>query len=317
MAKNVKGEYDRKGAKAIALKNDIDALDERQLFQEYGSVTVEEGAVTNVTNLPHYQVLLDLNLYPDLKSERFCNDCGLMPRAPNRLGKCYFCHHNDELNEFGILEKSVVDSALVEMFGIENFRPGQMECIKIFFEGTNVSVVMTTGDGKSLIFQLTRIARNRKWTLFIIVTPLTSLCDDLLKHCLKNHKPCAAVRGSTSNADRERIAREIFFKRLSTIIIVPEILQSRYMADTISWAEEEGMKLMIMVDESHVTQEVGRPAYNLLANYSEATFLMLSATCSPDELNLMQDKFGILDKPIFTYTSPNAKKYPIQCQHSL
>jgi superfamily II DNA helicase RecQ len=96
------------------------------------------------------------------------------------------------------------------------------------------------------------------------------------------------------------------------LIIVPEMLQSKYITDLLEWIEAKGKKLKIVVDESHVTQEISRPSYGLLSNYSEATFLMLSATCSPDELDLMRVKFGIEDKPIFPYISPNVLPANIQ-----
>ena len=311
--KNVKGEYDRKGAKAIALKNDIDALDVKKLFHEYGSVSSEEGLVMNVTLFPQYQVLMDLKIFVDLAAERFCTECMHMPRAPHYSGKCLYCYHNSQFSLTpGILQDAVVRAALNEMFGINEFRSGQLECMKMFCDGTDVSVAMPTGEGKSLIFQMPRVALNRKSVFFLIVTPLTSLCDDLLKHCLKHHIPCAAVRGSTSRTTRELIAREIYYERLSMLIIVPEMLQSRYITDMLAWLEGKGKTLKIIVDESHVTQEIGRPSYGLLANYADATFLMLSATCSPEELELMRVKFGIEDKPIFSYISPNVLPANIQ-----
>src|ERR1700754_2682792 len=68
-----------------------------------------------------------------------------------------------------------VDGALSEMFGFERFRPGQREAVLAAREGRDVLVVMPTGSGKSLCYQLPALMRT---DLTLVVSPLVSLMQD-------------------------------------------------------------------------------------------------------------------------------------------
>src|SRR3954469_7610349 len=66
-------------------------------------------------------------------------------------------------------------AALRQHFGFEAFRPGQEEAVRGALEGRNVLVVMPTGAGKSLCYQLPALVRE---DLTLIVSPLVSLMQD-------------------------------------------------------------------------------------------------------------------------------------------
>ena len=65
--------------------------------------------------------------------------------------------------------------ALHEVFGFERFRPGQQEAVEAAVAGRDVLVVMPTGSGKSLCYQLPALMRA---DLTIVVSPLVSLMQD-------------------------------------------------------------------------------------------------------------------------------------------
>jgi ATP-dependent DNA helicase RecQ len=68
-----------------------------------------------------------------------------------------------------------VDGALHELFGFERFRPGQREAVEAARDGRDVLVVMPTGSGKSLCYQLPGLMRT---DLTLVVSPLVSLMQD-------------------------------------------------------------------------------------------------------------------------------------------
>src|SRR5262245_66480829 len=68
-----------------------------------------------------------------------------------------------------------VDGALHELFGFESFRPGQREAVEAARAGRDVLVVMPTGSGKSLCYQLPALMRT---DLTLVVSPLVSLMQD-------------------------------------------------------------------------------------------------------------------------------------------
>src|ERR1019366_4088858 len=68
--------------------------------------------------------------------------------------------------------------ALLERFGLEAFRPGQREAVEAALEGRDSLVVMPTGGGKSLCYQLPALADQG---LVVVVSPLIALMSDQLR----------------------------------------------------------------------------------------------------------------------------------------
>src|SRR5436309_10360867 len=68
-----------------------------------------------------------------------------------------------------------VQAALREVFGFPGFRPGQEPAVRAALEGRDVLVVMPTGAGKSLCYQLPALVRE---DLTLVVSPLVSLMQD-------------------------------------------------------------------------------------------------------------------------------------------
>src|SRR5262245_14818136 len=71
--------------------------------------------------------------------------------------------------------RSVLETALRQRFGFEQFRPGQLEAAAAVFEGRDLVAVMPTGSGKSLCFQLPAILLNGTT---VVVSPLIALMKD-------------------------------------------------------------------------------------------------------------------------------------------
>src|SRR5829696_3038839 len=67
------------------------------------------------------------------------------------------------------------EGALHEVFGFESFRPGQREAVEAAVDGRDVLVVMPTGSGKSLCYQLPALMRD---DLTLVVSPLVALMQD-------------------------------------------------------------------------------------------------------------------------------------------
>src|SRR2546430_7083818 len=72
---------------------------------------------------------------------------------------------------------------LLTRFGLAEFRPGQREAVQAALEGTDSLVVMPTGGGKSLCYQLPALAADRDPTrpLVLVVSPLIALMADQLR----------------------------------------------------------------------------------------------------------------------------------------
>src|SRR5438270_7433637 len=92
--------------------------------------------------------------------------------------------------------------ALRRLFGFEHFRPGQSEAVKAALADRDALVVMPTGSGKSLCYQLPALMRD---DLTLVVSPLVSLMQDQVQAlpalAPSPVEPFTAQRGHGANAD--------------------------------------------------------------------------------------------------------------------
>src|SRR4051812_31421371 len=103
-------------------------------------------------------------------------------------------------------------AALRQHFGFEAFRPGQEEAVRGALEGRNVLVVMPTGAGKSLCYQLPALARE---DLTLVVSPLVSLMQDQVdslggRAALVNSQQDAFANQAAVEAAREGRVRLLY-----------------------------------------------------------------------------------------------------------
>ena len=90
-----------------------------------------------------------------------------------------------------------------EYFGFRKYRPGQIEAVNSALQGRDTLVVMPTGSGKSLCFQLTALAMKG---ITVVVSPLISLMKDQVDHLLDNG--VFAVGMNSTLTPQDQIAAE-------------------------------------------------------------------------------------------------------------
>ena len=94
--------------------------------------------------------------------------------------------------------------ALLGQFGFESFRPGQREAVEAALEGRDSLVVMPTGGGKSLCYQLPGLASE---DLTIVVSPLIALMNDQWQRLTAAGHPVAMIAsGMSEEAARAALA---------------------------------------------------------------------------------------------------------------
>ena len=95
---------------------------------------------------------------------------------------------------------------LKNIFGYDEFRPGQEQPISDLLAGENVFCVMPTGAGKSLIFQIPALMGDG---LTIVVSPLIALMSDQVSALKLLGAPAEALNSTVSPEDNERIWRSL------------------------------------------------------------------------------------------------------------
>src|ERR1700722_690815 len=93
-------------------------------------------------------------------------------------------------------------SALSNVFGFSDFRPGQEDVLSATFAGKDVLAVMPTGSGKSLCFQLPAIVRGG---LTLVVSPLIALMRDQVAQLRELGVEAASLNSASDANERQRI----------------------------------------------------------------------------------------------------------------
>src|SRR5919112_80976 len=172
-------------------------------------------------------------------------------------------------------------TALREHFGFEGFREGQREVIESILEGHDTVVVMPTGGGKSLCFQLPALMREGAT---LVVSPLIALMKDQVDALHARGLPATFVNSSIDFEEQKERVRRLRRGELKLVYVAPERFRSNHFVEALQSANVT----LFAVDEAHCVSTWGhdfRPDFLRLRHAIEQLgrpqVVALTATATP------------------------------------
>ena len=210
-----------------------------------------------------------------------------------------------------IIEKPTALSVLKSVFGYQSFRKGQEEVINATLNGQDALVVMATGNGKSLCYQIPALCFEG---LTLVISPLISLMKDQVDQLQANGIEADFLNSSQTLEQQQQVQNKLISGQLKLLYVSPEKVMTNSFFQLISYSKV----CFIAIDEAHCISQWGhdfRPEYTQLgglkASFPDAPIMALTATADYAtqqdilrHLNLknLHKYIGSFDRPNIRYT---------------
>ena len=179
----------------------------------------------------------------------FLEPVNLIRRIACSRGFAFLCN---------MVEDEQLYKTLKEYFGYDQFRPFQEEIIRSVLKAEDNLVIMPTGGGKSICYQLPALLLPQ---VTLVISPLIALMKDQVDGLIANGISAAFINSSQSEKDQQEVLRKIQNNQLKLLYAAPESLQ--YVDGILA----SGKVSLIAIDEAHCISSWGhdfRPAYTQL-----------------------------------------------------
>jgi len=206
---------------------------------------------------------------------------------------------------------------LREVFGYPAFRGAQQAIVQHVVEGGDALVLMPTGGGKSLCYQVPAIARHRGGQgVTLVVSPLIALMHDQVGALEEVGVHAAFLNSTLTLEDTQRVERELMSGRLVLLYAAPERVTTPRFQAMLASLHERGLLSLVAIDEAHCVSQWGhdfREDYLALSMLHERfpDVPRIALTATADELTRADiiERLQLQDARLFisSFDRPNIK----------
>ena len=209
------------------------------------------------------------------------------------------------------IDSTILHAKLKEFFGFESFKADQEKVIKHLVDGGNTFVLMPTGGGKSLCYQLPALVMEGT---AIVISPLIALMKnqvDAIRGFVSGNEGIAHFLNSSLNkAQIAEVRNDLLSGATKLLYVAPESLTK---AENVAMLKEIKISFYA-IDEAHCISEWGhdfRPEYrrirNIIDEIGNAPVIALTATATPKVQSDILKNLGITDATTFksSFNRPN------------
>ncbi len=185
-----------------------------------------------------------------------------------------------------------------QVLGFEALRPGQREAVESVLAGRDTLAVLSTGSGKSAIYQIAGLLTPGPT---LVVSPLIALQRDQVDGLRRRALGAAQLNSSVPEHEREEALAELAEDALEFLFLAPEQLANAAVLDELAAARPT----LLVVDEAHCISEWGhdfRPDYLRLGaaieTFGHPRVLALTATAAPPVRAEIVERLGLRDAEV-------------------
>jgi len=200
----------------------------------------------------------------------------------------------------GLDLESPTPEQLLARFGLEEFRPGQREAVQAALEGRDSLVVMPTGGGKSLCYQLPALASDADPArpLVVVVSPLIALMSDQWRRLREAGVRATMLASGMEEGHNAQALRDIEAGATQLVLAAPE----RFASAAFRAALARRQVGLFVVDEAHCVAEWGhdfRPDYlrlhEAIDSLGRPAVMAATATATPQVAQEIAQRLGLRD----------------------
>ena len=192
-----------------------------------------------------------------------------------------------------------IDEILKDSWGFDDFRPMQRSIIESVMSGRDTIVLMPTGGGKSITFQVPALAQEG---VTIVISPLIALMQDQVSALKQRGINAVAVNSSMSYQQMDAALDNCVYGDVKLLYVAPERLSTRIFIERL-----RKMKIaLVAIDEAHCISQWGydfRPSYltigDLRKELPETPFIALTATATDVVLKDIAKYLNLVEPKIY------------------